>query len=390
MTAAVWLAAAGLGSRAVAQEIEVRVVVPKEAVRLVQDAVERVIDPRLWAGLSQELTQALHEALTGSHEAAREIAASIRGSLERWREGAGWVDPSAWQDRTFRDERTDKATHTLQIGPSGSLQLRNLVGDITVTAGSGRTATVEVVRRSRGRTAADAALGLDRVRVEVDQRGERATLLTRYPDERRPPYAVSVTYVVTAPPGTSVTIASMAGDVKVTGLSGDVSVDLTSGDVTIGSSQVSAVKTVSGDVTITDAASPGRLSVSTISGDVRLDRIKARRLALSVVTGDITARNVEAGDVELGSHSGDLEFSGGLVRSGRYELRTHSGEIRVSIPKDDFDLVARSFSGRITTDATLNLRATTTSRSTLRGTVGGGGASLELTTFNGNITISRK
>ena len=67
------------------------------------------------------------------------------------------------QDRDYRAEQIDKQTKTLAIGATGSLELRNIVGDIMVKAGGSRDATVEIVRMSRGRTDADAKLGLERV-----------------------------------------------------------------------------------------------------------------------------------------------------------------------------------------------------------------------------------
>jgi DUF4097 and DUF4098 domain-containing protein YvlB len=297
----------------------------------------------------------------------------------------------ARQDRNFSQEQIAKESHTLQIGAAGSLVLKNIAGDVTVTAGSGRAATVEVVRRSRGRTEADAKLGLDRVKIEVDHRGERATVTTRYPDDdRRPPYAVTATYIVTAPAGTSVTIASISGDVSVTNIKGDTTVDVTSGDITVTGCRVSSVKTVSGDVIVNDGEAEGTLEVSTLSGDVRLQRVKARRLSMSALAGDVVARDIVTGDATLSTQSGDVEFGGAVSGSGRYDLRSHSGDVRVTIPQGAFDVSARTFNGRITIDPNLGVKTTSSSRTSLRGTVGAGGASLEITTFSGDISITRK
>src|SRR5262245_24685538 len=47
------------------------------------------------------------------------------------------------QDRNFRTELTDKETRTLSLGATGSLELKNVSGDISVSAGNGRDATIE-------------------------------------------------------------------------------------------------------------------------------------------------------------------------------------------------------------------------------------------------------
>ena len=134
------------------------------------------------------------------------------------------------QDRNFTAEQTSRETKTLAIGANGTLELKNLSGDIVVTAGSGRDATVEIVKRAKGRTDADAKDGLQKVTVQVDQRSDRATVETNYPrDDRRPPYSVSVDYNVTAPAGTRIVIESLSGDATIKGIRGDLQVSVTSG-----------------------------------------------------------------------------------------------------------------------------------------------------------------
>jgi small-conductance mechanosensitive channel len=48
---------------------------------------------------------------------------------------SGMLDDLRTQERDYRAEQVDKQTKTLAIGPSGSLELRNIVGDIIVKAG---------------------------------------------------------------------------------------------------------------------------------------------------------------------------------------------------------------------------------------------------------------
>ncbi len=380
MTLAGLAVSGALGQGAAAQSVEVKVVIPKQTVRVVTE-------------ITREISEVIRESLAGASEATRDIARTIRESIgdagglwHMWDSAA-----TVWQDRDYRQEQTDRETRTLTLGATGSLTIKNLVGDITVTAGSGRSATVEIVRQSRGRTDADAKLGLERVKVEVDQRGERATLTTRYPDERRPPYAVSVTYVVTVPAGTHVAAHTMSGDIRIKDVKGDVSVDVASGDATVtGANRVPVVKTLSGTIMLADIQGDGRMEISTLSGDITLERIKARQLSTSALSGDLVVRDVDVDGAEITTTSGSLDFSGALSRTGSYELRSHNGSIRVVIPRGGFDLIARTFNGRITADSSLGIKASTTSRTSLRGTVGDGGPSLEVTTFNGSITIGRK
>ena len=74
-------------------------------------------------------------------------------------------------DAQFTAEQTDRQTQVLALGSNGVLELRTFVGDVSVISGSGREVRLEIVRRSRGRTDADAKLGLEQVTAAIDHQG---------------------------------------------------------------------------------------------------------------------------------------------------------------------------------------------------------------------------
>lgn len=295
------------------------------------------------------------------------------------------------QDRNYRSELTDRETRTLTLGANGSLDLKNISGDITVSAGSGRDAVVEILRRSRARTDADAKLGLERVKVRVDQRGDRATVSPEYPTGQQP-FNVSVSYTVVVPEGTRLNVSSTSGNTIVRNVKGEVGVQVTSGDVTVsGGRQVSRVNTVSGDITISDLDGDGTVVTGAISGNVNLDRVKARRLEVDVTSGDIKAREVACDGAVMKSLSGLVEYVGALAKNGRYELQTFSGTVRfVPTGSTGFDLQASTFSGEITVDRGIDLKGVASSKRSLRGTLGDGGASVIATTFSGNVAVVKR
>lgn len=293
------------------------------------------------------------------------------------------------QSRDLKVEQVDRQTKTAAIGPNGDLTLKNVVGDITIKSGGGRDVTIEIVRTSRGRTEADAKLGLEKVTAEVTVTGERALVATQYPSDRHPEYAVSVAYAVTAPVGTGVTVSTVTGRVHVSGLKGDVSARTISGTVELVScARVSAARTVSGSVTLTDVQSDGDLEVESVAGDLRLVNTKARRVTVSVVSGTISARDTQTDGATLSSMSGNIEFSGSVTPKGRYEFRAHSGNLRLGL-LGGFDLEARTFSGRVETESGLGI-APGDNQKSLRGVAGNGGAAVVATTFSGNVWVGRK
>jgi DUF4097 and DUF4098 domain-containing protein YvlB len=325
-------------------------------------------------------------------EIAREVIRAVRTAID-----PGTVVARARQNRQGRVEQTDRQTQTLALGASGLLELNNVSGDISVTAGSGRDVRIEIVRTSRARTDAEAKLGLDQVKVAVDHRGERATVRAVYPEQTRQsrqsqPYSVSITYTVTAPAATRVSITTVSGDVVVRDLKGDLSAEVVSGDITItGASQVTNVRAISGDVTLRDSGSASNLSAGTLSGTVLLERVKARRVGVDVTGGDIILRDVEAENAQLKTLSGDVEFAGSLARGGRYELQSHSGDVQLAAAGGaGFELQVQTFNGSIAAPDDGDFRNVTKSRRSLRGTVGDGSAIVTITTFSGDVTIVRK
>ncbi len=163
---------------ATAQTVRVEVDVDPRVVRDVVREVQRAIDVPFLRDLGQEVALAVRGAIA-------EIQWRDLGSDRLSWPDVPWRDVAAAsraeQNRDFRAEQTDKTTRTIALGPTGSLELRNISGPISVTAGSGKDVTIEIVRTSRGRTDADAKNGLQQVTVDVDHRGERATVNARYP-----------------------------------------------------------------------------------------------------------------------------------------------------------------------------------------------------------------
>lgn len=327
-----------------------------------------------------------------AHELLAELHHTIAEVMRELPQGTpgGVLNDLQARERDYRAEQVDKQTRTLAIGAAGSLELRNIVGDIIVKAGGSRDATIDIVRTSRGRTDADAKLGLERVTVETSVQGTRGTVTARYPDERRPPYSVATAYTVTVPVGTRVAAHSIAGNVRLTGVRGEVSADTISGDLDIqGAANLDSLRTMSGKITVTGVQSDGTIDVGLVSGSVNLTDVKARRVSVSAVSGPVVAKNVTAASASVTSVSGDIDYAGPVSSAGRYEFQSHSGEIRLALA-GGFTFEGRSFSGNVQGDAGLSLTRSAGGRQVARGTLGDGSAVVAATTFSGNVRVSGK
>jgi DUF4097 and DUF4098 domain-containing protein YvlB len=297
--------------------------------------------------------------------------------------------------RGLNVEQFKRETKSLALGSAGALELKNISGDVNVTAGGGREGTLELVYRSRGRTEADAKLGLSKVTVNVQQRGERTTVESIYPDERQPPYRVDITYNVVVPPGTRVTAGTTGGSVTMKGVTGDSSASSIGGNVTVTDSpHLMSATTVGGDVSVTGVDSDAALHAETMGGNITLTQVKARRVMASTVGGNVIARGIVCDNAELGTLGGNVEYSGALSRNGRYQLHAQSGTVRI-IPDGStgFELEASTFSGEVRSDIPLQVQGTVQGRGprkSLRGTFGDGSAYIKAWTFSGNVIVEKK
>jgi hypothetical protein len=380
----------GAGARAAAQTVTVQVDVDvAEIAREILSVIDVNVVRDVGRDISRDISSAIRMAVADVpwREWLRDFPWDEVDV--RWRAAVGGA---AGQSRDFPVEQVDRKTHTLALGPAGSLELRNISGPVSVVAGSGKDVTIEVVRTSHGRTEADAKLGLEQVTAEVDHRGERATINARYPDRRgRPNFSVTVGYTVTAPAGTHITVGGYSTDTTVKGIKGDISIELISGDITIsGATRVSAAKTYSGKIWIGDIDGDGNVSAGTISGSVTIERVKGRQVSIDSMSGGIIARDVNVENAVLKTMNGGIEYGGAISKTGRYEMQTHNGPIRLLVSGSGFDLRAQTFAGEIKPAADVELKNVSLTRTSLRGTAGGGGATIVATTFSGSISISRK
>ncbi|HEY7057022.1 MAG TPA: DUF4097 family beta strand repeat-containing protein [Vicinamibacterales bacterium] len=327
-------------------------------------------------------------------------AADAQVYPERIRTDARNHRADAYQRRNndAREEQVERYTKTVKLGATGELDVANVSGDITVTRGSGSDATVEVIKTARARSADEAKSQLQLVQVDIAERAGRVEIRARYPSgegmvSNRRNVNVSVSYNITAPGNTRLTAKSVSGNIKVTDIKGDVSAESVSGNVQIGGSgRVGLAKSVSGNVEIADTQIDGTLEAGSISGDVVMRKVAARRIDTSTISGTVRMEDMQCDRIDAQSISGPVAFSGALARGGRYALKSHSGEVTVTISGGTgFEVDASSFSGQVRSDLPITTRGMDTRRQrTLSGTYGDGSAILELTSFSGNVVIAKR
>ncbi|HXV63067.1 MAG TPA: DUF4097 family beta strand repeat-containing protein [Vicinamibacteria bacterium] len=286
-------------------------------------------------------------------------------------------------------EREEPFARRIELGAGGELYVSNISGEIRVAGTGGTELVIESVKRLHGD--ADRSL-FDEVEIDISEVGNRVRVETRYPRGGHRGHhrgGVSVDYRITLPRDAEVEANSVSGDVTVENIEGAVRAGSVSGSVTASEvTNLVEAKSVSGDVDVRNASSARDARIESVSGDVTIDGLETRELEVQSVSGDVRVDSVSSERGTLSSTSGDIRYTGRIAPGGRYEFKTHSGDVVLAIGDEvGFELEASTFSGDI--DSAFPMRVTSTDRSgrKLTGVVGDGSALIEATTFSGDVRI---
>ena len=304
-----------------------------------------------------------------------------------------------YQDSRHGPEITERFSKTVRIGRTGSFELSNVSGNVTITGGNGDEVRIDAVKRARSRDQSAAKTLLDELRIEVTELPNRVEVRTEHPRGRRN-YVGSVDYTVTVPTGVDASIKVVSGDVRVMNVKGELRTESISGNVVAsGAARLALAKSVSGDVDVTDAAGDA-LVITTVSGNLAGRNLKARAIELSSVSGNVVLTNVTCDRATVKTTSGNVEYDGALARAGRYEMHAHSGNVRLAVTNTTgFELEATTFNGDVRSDFPLTLRAGIEGggarkgprfNRSIRGSYGDGGAIVMLKSFSGDIVVTKR
>jgi DUF4097 and DUF4098 domain-containing protein YvlB len=287
------------------------------------------------------------------------------------------------------DQSSDIVERTFNVGPKGALDISNLSGSIVITGVAGEEIHVKAERQVWG----DDAKGIVIDASKTPGRVEVRSVFGHHKNKAEVDYTVEVPY------DTNVTAHSLSGNIKVMKVRGEVQLDTTNGDIeAMGTPRLVRLKSFSGNVVVIDAGAVDVLSASTVSGDLMIKSLKARGVDLVTVSGDLTLENASCERAQLRTVNGDVSFSGGIVRGGRYEFNSHSGDISLHLSGNQgFEFSATTFSGDVHTEMPLtmvsrpdpNLPEGVPHSQDVKGTFGDGGALFLVKTFSGDVSVAR-
>lgn len=228
---------------------------------------------------------------------------------------------------------SESFSQTYDLAADGRVSLENINGDVTIEGWDGDQVQVSYVKDAKSQE------GLDRMQVEIDVNGSGISISTEYKKGRESDgwrSSGSVDFTLQVPYGARIdSVELVNGNLEMRHLSGEVSAEIVNGNV--------------------DAnGMSGRLEIESVNGrtDVVFDQ---------------------------------------LAPNQRIELSSVNGPLSVTLPDDaDADIRAETVHGGISNDFGLSVDKGRYVGSNLRGTLGNGGARIELENVNGSIKIRRR
>jgi DUF4097 and DUF4098 domain-containing protein YvlB len=291
------------------------------------------------------------------------------------------------------EKYTEKFEKTEALAKTGKLYLSNVSGEIEVLTWTNAQVKIEALKTSKASSLEKAKENAGLVTIEVATDADVVRVETKYPKKSGGFWggnsiSVSVDYKVWVPEQAAVELKSVSGDVHVARIGGPAKIGCVSGNVGLLGAAGADVDLVSGDLALENIA--GDAYLKTVSGNVDATKVKGS-VEVEAVSGDIKLLDVsEAQTVSAKSVSGNITYVGVIKAGGRYEIKAHSGDVKMTIPADSaFDFEANTFSGDIDSDFEIQVVGKISPRE-IHGTVGKGGATIILKSFSGNIDLKKK
>jgi DUF4097 and DUF4098 domain-containing protein YvlB len=269
--------------------------------------------------------------ITGSSDGKVHVHGDVRAS------GIGFDNPQKRLDDTIANPPVEQRGDTIRIGKDFS-HPRNISIAYTIQVPHDTEVDASVasgaqnIRDLRGPVKVHAASGT--IRVErIDKDADLSTA------------------------SGSITASDVGSDVQVSSASGNVTISNVKGDV--------RAKAVSGVIRVSHPG--GRVEGGTASGEVEIQD----------ATNDVTAH----------AASGRVYVQGNPGTQGYWNLKTASGGVQISVPPSaNFHLSAEAVSGEIRADIPIVIEEQ--GKHSLRARMGNGGGRVEVRTASGEIRIS--
>jgi DUF4097 and DUF4098 domain-containing protein YvlB len=256
--------------------------------------------------------------------------------------------------------------NVIAVDPGGRLDLENFRGSVTV----------DTWDRPAVRVIADAPP----TSVRIHGGGPSVSVGTQHPGGPR-----AIDFRLSVPVALDLSIQGVDTDITIRGSRGRLQVHTVNGDVSVeGGRGVVELNSVQGTVSL--SGGEGRGELSSVNDAVEVTGFRGD-LRATTVNGEVTLRGVESGSIESTTVNGSISYEGSLRSDGWYRFNTHNGEIGVVVPPGTGATIdVSTFNGDFQADFPVTFNKSRSGKK-FNFTLGGGGARIELSAFNGTIRL---
>ncbi|MFZ2054240.1 MAG: DUF4097 family beta strand repeat-containing protein [Candidatus Aminicenantales bacterium] len=291
-----------------------------------------------------------------------------------------------------KEKYEEKFEKTMALAKDGKVDIGNISGDIVAMSWKQDQVRIEALKVSTAGSLEKAKENAAKVTIEIAQEGNVLRIETKYPRNEKSwggeSTNVSVNYKLWIPEKAALKAHSISGDVTAEAIGGAADLKAISGDVRLTKADEGAeCNSISGEVVVAEVT--GNAFLKSVSGDIKANMIKGS-VEAETVSGDVELTDIsEASSVRAKALSGEVIYRGRINRQGNYHFKSHSGDVELYLPADSaFDFEADTFSGGIETDFEVKVMGKVSPKE-MSGTVNGGGASLKVSSFSGDIRLKK-
>ena len=327
-----------------------------------------------------ETIERISKEATGSvnwQEVGKHVQDSARKGVEALKTGIDQVSKGKVAFPWGAIQETREVTLPLTIPTGKTLKVDNACGDVKIVGGFEKgSATAHA--RFRAATTEDAKAKADSYTLIIEE--SEHMVLIRQPDV----IGLSVDVEIQMPGKGNVEVKSASGDITVMDTGGSLRIDGASGDIrSKGLNGPVEISSASGDIFVEDATTPS-LTIENKAGDVILKQIRGN-LNAKTSAGDVSLDDFSGKTVSIESVSGDIRVDLAEPVSGAVNLRTVSGDSKVTMDGGDCRVSLSTLRGAVACDLPLYDENRTAQRVT--GKVGDGSGTLDVSAVTGNVSV---
>ena len=271
---------------------------------------------------------------------------------------------------------------TLQVSGAVSLDVTTGSGDIAIKTGNSNQVVVHgTIHQNNWFFSNENAVHQVESNPPIQQSGNSIRIGYNLPDDVK--RHVAIDYEITVPATTAVEAHSGSGNVDVAGVSSGVQAQTGSGDIRLrdlGGRQ--HAHTGSGNIRAENVSAP--FDAQTGSGDIEAGLTGSGDVDVHTGSGTIRVKGIKGG-MRAQTGSGDIEANGSVA--GPWQLHTGSGNIRLAVGSSSgFNLDLHTSSGSIHSELPITVQGSMGNHE-LKGTVHGGGPTVEVSTSSGDVEL---